>query len=133
MRVQINEYKFTSYEFNFTSYQFKSTGSGIISSMKTQVNSLKISSFSKILSFKSFGNSWGKSSVQYLVIISCFIFPLFYDYAFSRKQCEQILTLKEDAYIRISYSLKYKHSKVKFLCKKIYGSVDWNKHSGEQH
>ena len=33
--------------------------------MKTQVSSLKMSSFPKILSLKSFGNSWGNSCVQF--------------------------------------------------------------------
>ena len=39
------EFKSTSYEFKSTSYEFKSTSSRIIKSMKTQVNSLKSSSF----------------------------------------------------------------------------------------
>ena len=43
-------------------------------------SSLKISSFPKILSLKSFGNSWGNSYVQFLVIISCFTFTLFHGY-----------------------------------------------------
>ena len=33
----------------------------------------------------------------------------------------------------MSYSLKYKHSKNKFIYEKINDSVEWNKHSGEQH
>ena len=67
LRVQIHEFNFTSYEFNFTSYEFKSTScefkstsSRIIYSVKTQVLSLKISTFPKIQSLKS----WGKSSVS---------------------------------------------------------------------
>ena len=55
--------------------------------MKTQVNSLKISSFPNILSLKLFGNPWGKLYDQFLVIISCFTFPLFYGYGFSRIHC----------------------------------------------
>ena len=51
-------------------------------------NSLKISSFLKILCLKSFGSSWGNSSFQCLMITSCFTFPLFHGYGFSRKQCE---------------------------------------------
>ena len=45
---------------------------------------------------KSFSNSWGNSSVQFLVIILCFTFQLFHGYGLSRKQCEKILTLKEE-------------------------------------
>ena len=45
---------------------------------------------------KSFGNSWGNSSVQFLVIILCFTFQLFHGYCLSRKQCEKVLTLKEE-------------------------------------
>ena len=81
--------EFTSYEFKTTSYTFKCTSSRIIKSMKTQGNSLKISSFlSKILSLESFGNSWGNAYVQFLVINSCFTFPLFHGYSFSKKQNE---------------------------------------------
>ena len=79
-----HKFNFTSYEFQSTSHEFKSTRLKINESMKTQVNSLKISSFPKILSLKSFGNSWGNLSVQFLVIISCFIFPLFHGYGFNR-------------------------------------------------
>ena len=71
------EFRFTRYESKYTSYEFKSTSSRIIQSMKAHENSLKLSSFPKILSLKSFGNSWDKSSVQFLVIISCFTFPLY--------------------------------------------------------
>ena len=58
LRIQIHEFKFTTYELNFTSYEFKSTSSRIIKSIKMQVNSFKISSFPKILSLISFGNSF---------------------------------------------------------------------------
>ena len=44
------KFKSTSYEFKSTSYEFKSTTSRIIKSMKTHVNSLKSSSFPKIIS-----------------------------------------------------------------------------------
>ena len=40
------------------------------------------------------------------------------------------LKQKANKDIRISYSLKYKNSKKKFLTKKINDSVVWNKHSG---
>ena len=43
--------------------------STIIYSTKTQVNSLKISSFTKTLSLRKFGNPWGIPYVQFLVII----------------------------------------------------------------
>ena len=56
--------KYTSYEFKFMSYEFKSTSSRIIQSVKTQVNSLKISSFPKILSHQSLSTWWGNSSVS---------------------------------------------------------------------
>ena len=70
------------------SYKFKSTTSRIFKPVKTQVNSLKSSSFPNIPSLKSFGNSWGNSSVQFLVIISCFTFTLFQGWGFRRKQYE---------------------------------------------
>ena len=76
VRVQTHEFKVTSYEFKSTSYKFKSTSSRIILSIKAQVNSLKISSFLNILSLKLFGSSWRNSSVQFLVIISCFYFSI---------------------------------------------------------
>ena len=43
--------------------------------------------------------------------------------------------LNQKAYkkIRISYSLKYTHSKNKFRYEKANGSVGWNKDLGEQH
>ena len=44
--------KSTSHEFISTCYEFRSTSLRIISSMKTQKNSLRISSFPKILSLK---------------------------------------------------------------------------------
>ena len=87
------EFKSTSYKLKSLSYEFKSTScelksksSRIISSMKFQ--SYKTSSFPKIISLKSSSNLLGKSSVQLPVIISCFTFSLFYEYGFSRKQCE---------------------------------------------
>ena len=87
------EFNFTNYEFKFTSYEFKSRSckfesksSRIFLLIKTEVNILKISSFPKILSLKSFGNSWGNSSVQFLVIIPYFTFALLHGYGFSRKQ-----------------------------------------------
>ena len=72
-RVQSTSYKFkytthvfksTSYEFKSTSYVSKFTSSRIVSSMKTRVNSLKICSFPKILSLKSFSNSWIVRSIS---------------------------------------------------------------------
>ena len=79
----ICELKSTGYEVKSTSQELKSTSSSIIKSMKIQVNNLKIFSLPKILSLKSFGNSRGHSSVQFLVIIPCFNFPLFHGYRFS--------------------------------------------------
>ena len=91
------EFESTSYEFEFTSYEFKSTSyklestshefefTRIIKSMKIQVNSLKSSSFPKIISPKLFGNSWGNLYVQFLVIISCFTFPLLHGYSWVSK------------------------------------------------
>ena len=51
-------------------------------------NQWKFSSFPKILKLKCFGNLWGKSYFQFLVIISCFTFPLLHRYGFSKKQRE---------------------------------------------
>ena len=80
VRVEIQKCEFKS-----TSYEFKSTSSRIIKSMKTQVNSLKSSSFPKIISPKLFSNSWGNLYVQFLVIISCFTFPLLHGYGWVSK------------------------------------------------
>ena len=52
--------------------RFTSSNPRIIKSIKIQVNSLKSSSFPKILRPKLFGNSWGNSYFQFMVIISCF-------------------------------------------------------------
>ena len=41
--------------------------------MKTQVKKLKISSFPKIISLKSFGNSLGNSFVQFMAIILFYV------------------------------------------------------------
>ena len=79
------ELKSTSYGFASTSYEFESTSSRIIKLMKTQVNSLKSSSFSKIISPKLFGNSWGNLYVQFLMIISCFTFSLLRGYGWVSK------------------------------------------------
>ena len=79
LKVQIHEFKSRNCESKFTS-------SRIFSSLKTQVNRLKTASFSKTQ--KSFGNSWDNMSVQFLVIISCYTFPLFHSYGFTRNQCE---------------------------------------------
>ena len=57
-------------------------------SMKTQVDIIKSSSFSKIINPKLFGNSWGNSYVQFLLINSCFKFPLLHGYGFSKKLSE---------------------------------------------
>ena len=53
-----------------------------------QLKLLKLSSFPKILSLKSFGNSWGSSYIQFLAIISCFTFSLFHGYGFRWKESE---------------------------------------------
>ena len=60
------EFKSISYEFQSTSHEFESTR--IIKSMKTQVNSLKSSSFHKIVSPKLFSNSWGNLYIQFFVL-----------------------------------------------------------------
>ena len=96
VEIQKCEFRSTSYEFIFTSYklkstsnEFKSKSSRIIYLMKTQVNSLKITTCSKILNLKLFSISLVKSCIQFLVIISCFTFPLFpLFHGFSRKQSE---------------------------------------------
>ena len=54
---------------------------------KTQVNGVKSSWLPKILSPKLFGNWW--LYVQFLMIFSCFTFPLLHGYGFSRKLSEQ--------------------------------------------
>ena len=76
--------------------QVTSSNPWIIKWIKTQVSSLKSSSFPKILSPKLFGSSWGNLYFQFLVIISCFTFPLLHGYGFSRKLSEYALTSKEE-------------------------------------
>ena len=74
-RVTSCELRVTSYEFKAQKHElkFKSASSNpgvassnplVIKSMKTQGNSLKSSSFPKIMSPKLLGNSWGNSYVQ---------------------------------------------------------------------
>ena len=171
LRVQVHEFKFTSYDFNFTSYVFKSTSyefkfkscefksksSRIISSMKTEVNSLKISPFLKILSLqkvkflqikqdaiktKMLPNTWKKIVQVRMYTLNMTRPPLIPswldDPPFPHQLCTYLIDgpfLSQKIYkdIRISYSLKYKHSKKKFLYKKVSCSVGWNKHSGEQY
>ena len=90
VEIQKCEFESTSYEFESTSHEFESTSyefesTRIIKSMKTQVNSLKSSSFPKIISPKLFGNSWGNLYVQFLVIISFFTFPLLHGHGWVSK------------------------------------------------
>ena len=67
---------------------FTSSNPRINKPVKTQANSLKSSSYPKIISPTLFDNSRGNSYIQFLVIISCFKFPLFHGYGFSRKLSE---------------------------------------------
>ena len=76
--------------------QVTSSNPWIIKWIKTQVSSLKSSSFPKILSPKLFSSSWGNLYFQFLVIISCFTFSLLHGYGFSRKLSEYALTSKEE-------------------------------------
>ena len=93
--------KNTSWMFKSTIWNFKSVSSNprvtssnlrvpssnprIIKSIKTQVNNFKSCLFPKIRSPKLFGNLWGNWYVQFLMIISCFKFPLHHSYSFRRK------------------------------------------------
>ena len=73
------EFKSTSYEFKSTSYLFESTNYQfelLVQKLKRQLNSLKSSSFPNTISPKYLGNLWGNLYVQFLMIISCFTFPL---------------------------------------------------------
>ena len=99
LQVQIRELQVQIHGVTSSNSQvtrFKSTSLIIIKSMKTQVISLKSSSFPKIISPKLFDNSWGNSYVQFRVKIY-FMFPLLHGYGFRRKLNEQTLTLKEEA------------------------------------
>ena len=62
--------------------------------MKTTVNSLKISSFSKIPTLKLFVISEATPSVQFLVIISCFTFPLLHSKKRRSQMFLKIVALK---------------------------------------
>ena len=68
--------------------QVTSSNPRIIKSMKAEISSLKSCPFLKIVSTKSFGNSWGNSYVQVLLLISCFVFPPHHGYGFSKKLSE---------------------------------------------
>ena len=73
------EFKSTSYELKSTSYLFESTNYQfelLVQKLKRQLNSLKSSSFPNTISPKFLGNLWGNLYVQFLMIISCFTFPL---------------------------------------------------------
>ena len=83
LRVEIYELRVQIHELRFQIHKFKNH---LINEI--QVNSLKTSSFPKALSLKLFGNLWGNLSVKFLVTISCFTFPLFLRYDFSRKPCK---------------------------------------------
>ena len=99
LQVQIRELQVQIHGVTSSNSQvtrFKSTSLIIIKSMKTQVISLKSSSFPKIISPKLFDNSWDNSYVQFRVKIY-FMFPLLHGYGFRRKLNEQTLTLKEEA------------------------------------
>ena len=82
IEIQKCELKSTSYEFKSSSYESNQQKNR---SMKTEVNGYRNFIFSKIISPKMFGNSCGKSYVQFLMIISCFKFPLLHNCGFSRK------------------------------------------------
>ena len=94
--VQIHEFWIHFCELQVQIQRLKSTSSKIIWLIKTEGNSLKVSSLPKTLSLKSFVGSWDNSYVQFLVIISCFAFPIFHGCSFSWKQSEKTLTLKEE-------------------------------------
>ena len=62
---------------SFTSYSLIITSkSWLVQEFKSQLNSLKSSSFPKTISPKLLDNLWGNLYVPFLVIISCFTFPL---------------------------------------------------------
>ena len=71
---EFTSYKFesASYEFEFTSYEFEST------SYEFEFSSFEFESTGS--NPKLFGNSWGNLYVEFLVIISCFTFPLLHGY-----------------------------------------------------
>ena len=89
-RVTSSNPRVTSLNPRVTSSNLQVTSSNprIIKSMKTQVSSLKSSSFLNICSPELFGNLWGNSYVQFLVIISCYTFPPLHGYGFSKKLSE---------------------------------------------
>ena len=72
--VEVSNSRITSSNVRVTSPNPRVTSSRIIKAMKTQVNTLEIFSFPKVLSLKLFGYSWGNSYSQFLVIISLFYF-----------------------------------------------------------
>ena len=76
LRVQIYELRVQIQELRVQIYELRVQIHELLDQWKsTQVSTLKSSSFLKIGSPKLFGNSWGNSCVQFLVIISCFTFP----------------------------------------------------------
>ena len=93
----------------FTSSNLRVMSSNLrtIESMKTQVTSLKTISFPKIISPKLFGNPYGNSCIQFLVIISCFLVPLLRGYGFSRGLKKYAITLKERRIPKFSLTMTY--------------------------
>ena len=85
LRAQIHELRVRTHELRVPIHELDFESTRIIKSMKTQVNSLKIPLFPKIISPKLFGNLWGNLNVQFLVIISCFTFPLLHGYGWVSK------------------------------------------------
>ena len=131
--------------------------------MKAQVNSFKVSLFSKIVSLKLVANSSGNSPFQFLVIIVLF-FHCFMATAsagnininFERRnltsgqRSHHTSTLPDALYVQLCTYLidspflnqkKFEYLicwniniwKNKFLYEKINDSVGWSKQSGEQH
>ena len=129
----IYEFQSTSYEFQSTSYEFKSTSyefeyTRFIKSMKTQVNSLKSSSFPKIRSPKVFGNLWGNLYVQFLVIIFWFTFPLLHGYGWVSKHIsflQKTPKFSTEKCEMISYELRVESCKLKVaILKKLITSCE---------
>ena len=94
--VQICKLRVQIYEFTSSDLQVTSSNLRVIKSMKTEVSSLKSSWFLKIVSPKLFGNSWGKSYIQFQEKISCFTFSRLHGYSFSKNERVNITCERRD-------------------------------------
>ena len=90
LRAQIHAIRVQTHELQIQIHEFKNHWINEHSSQQS-FKADKLNSFPKIISpklLRRLGDSWGNPYVQFLVIISCFTFPILHGYGFSRKLSE---------------------------------------------